>query len=233
MWPQCLNRPRPIGSFPVVIPPVRSIAKVSRVWQCNGMHSTIVWHCLYHVRQLRTVRKSVTTESVKTVVQALIASRLDYCNSVFHRISADNLQALQSDLNAGAWLIMQKWKYKHITATLRDVLRLLPVHQPLFTCVYTAAASYLTEMCVPVAASTGHRCLLSAARGDLMVPRTRAITYGSQSFAVSGPCVWNDLPLTLCTSSTSLGQFQSRLKTTLFRLAYHYVTWCFRDCLDR
>jgi len=52
-----------------------------------------------------------------------------------------------------------------------------------------------------------------------MVPRTRTITYGSRSFAVSGPRVWNDLPPTLRASSTTLGQFQSRLKTTLFRLA--------------
>jgi len=29
------------------------------------------------------VRKSLTTESMKTLVPALIASRLDYCNSVF------------------------------------------------------------------------------------------------------------------------------------------------------
>ena len=49
---------------------------------------------------------------------------------------------------------------------------------------------------------------------------TRTITYRSRSFAVSGPRVWNDLPPTLCSSSTTLGQFQSRLKTTLFRLAY-------------
>jgi len=54
------------------------------------------------------------------------------------------------------------------------------------------------------------------------VPRTRTITYESQRFAVSGPRVWNDLPPTLCASSTTKthGQFQSRLKTTLFRLAY-------------
>ena len=36
----------------------------------------------------------------------------------------------------------------------------------------------------------------------------------------SGPSVWNDLPPTLRSSSTTLGQFQSRLKTTLFHLAY-------------
>jgi len=77
-------------------------------------------------------------------------------------------------------------------------------------------------MRVPVAAGTGRRCLRSAARGDLMVPRTRTrtITYGSRSFAVSEPRVWNDLPPTLRASSTTLGQFQNSLKTTLFRLAY-------------
>jgi len=32
--------------------------------------------------------------------------------------------------------------------------------------------------------------------GDLLVPRTRAVTYGAYSFAVSEPCVWNDLPPT-------------------------------------
>jgi len=45
-------------------------------------------------------------------------------------------------------------------------------------------------------------------------------SYGSRSFAVSGPRVWNDLPPTLHSSSITLGHEQSRLKTTLFRLAY-------------
>jgi len=46
------------------------------------------------------------------------------------------------------------------------------------------------------------------------------VTYGPQSFAVSGPTVWNTLPSTLRVSTTTLGQFQSGLKTILFRLAY-------------
>ena len=125
-------------------------------------------------------------------------------------------------------LIMPKRKYEHITVTLCDDLHWLPIHQRItyklctivYKCLYGAAPSYLTEICVPVAANTGRRCLHSAARGDLMMPRTRTITYGSRSFAVSAPRVWNDLPPTLCASSTTLGQFQSRLKTTLFRLAY-------------
>jgi len=138
---------------------------------------------------------SLTTESVNILVQALIASRLDYCNIVFHRISPDNLQALQSDLNAGARLIMRKRKYEDITATLYDDLHWLLIRQRktcklciiVYKCLHGAGPSYLTEMCVPVAASTGRRCLRSAARGGLMVPRMRTITYGSRSFAVSGP----------------------------------------------
>jgi len=54
----------------------------------------------------------------------------------------------------------------------------------------------------------------------LRTPRTRTVTYGPRSFAVSGPTVWNTLPSTLRVSTTTLGQFQSGLKTMLFRLAY-------------
>ena len=45
--------------------------------------TSVVRRCFYHLRQIRAVRKSLTTESVKMLVHARIASRLDYCNSVF------------------------------------------------------------------------------------------------------------------------------------------------------
>jgi len=44
--------------------------------------------------------------------------------------------------------------------------------------------------------------------------------YGWRSFAVSGQCVWNDLPSTLHASPGTLWQFQSTLKTILFRSVY-------------
>jgi len=132
-------------------------------------------------------------------------------------------------------------KYDHITATLRGDLHWLPIHERItykpciivYKCLHGAAPSYLTEMCVPVAASTVCHCLRSAAHGNLMVPRMRMITYGSRSFAVSGPGVWNDLPPTLRSSSTTPGQFQSRLKTILFHFANRMWLWSFCDCLGR
>ena len=88
-----------------------------------------------------------------------------------------------------------------------------------YKCIHGAAPSYLTNLCVPVATNTSRRYLRSATHGDLL-PRTRTVTYGPQSFAVSGPTVWNTLPSTLRVSITTRGQFQSGLKTILFRLAY-------------
>jgi len=55
---------------------------------------------------------------------------------------------------------------------------------------------------------------------DLLMPRTRTVTYVPRSFAVSGPTTWNTLSPTLRVSATTLGQFHSGLKTILFRLAY-------------
>ena len=115
--------------------------------------TSVVRRCFCHTRQLCTVRKSLTTESVKILVQALIASRLDYYNSIFCRISADNLQAMQLVMNPGARLIMQKRKYEQITVTLRDDLHWLAICQRItykwctsvYKCLHGAAPSYLTE----------------------------------------------------------------------------------------
>ena len=75
------------------------------------------------------------------------------------------------------------------------------------------------EMCVPVSA-TDNRChLRSATHGDLAVPRIRLSRYG-RSFSVSGPLLWNSLPLTVRDVSLTLTQFCARLKNFLFSRAY-------------
>ena len=56
-------------------------------------------------------------------------------------------------------------------------------------------------MCVPVSATQRRHGLRSAVRGDLEVPRCNLARYGPQSFCVSGPSLWNSLPLTVRDSS--------------------------------
>lgn len=189
---------------------------------------SLVSRCFYHLRQLRTVRRSLTTDSIKTLVHALIASRLDYCNSVFFNISATNMRALQSVLNAAARLITRKRKYDHISLTLRDDLHWLPIQQRIdyklctlvYKCIHQTAPTYISELCVPVSSISGRRNLRSAAHGDLQIPATGTMTYGPRSFAVSGPTIWNSLPFSLRDATLTLTQFHSRLKTHLFSVAY-------------
>jgi len=73
--------------------------------------------------------------------------------------------------------------------------------------LHQAAPAYLAELCSPVSesANRGHR--RSAVRGDLAVPRFRTMRYGQRCCAVSGPTLWNSLPLSVRDPSLLLPQF--------------------------
>ena len=58
--------------------------------------------CYFHLRRLRTVRRSLTEESLLTLVHAFVTSRIDHCNAVLHGSSAYLLDRLQSVLNSAA-----------------------------------------------------------------------------------------------------------------------------------
>jgi len=54
--------------------------------------------------------------------------------------------------------------------------------------------------------------LRSADHGDLIVPRVQTQRYGSRSFRVSGPTVWNSLPQNLQSSDISREQLSVDLR---------------------
>ena len=95
------------------------------------------------------------------MTRALIASRLDYCNSVLYQISVNattqshNLQSLQSVLHSAARLVMRKRKFDNITPTLRDDLHWFPVPQRI---IYTNPASLSTDACQVFAARDKRLC---------------------------------------------------------------------------
>jgi len=68
-------------------------------------------------------------DSAKTLIHALIASRLDYCNSMLYQINVNATKTLQSVLHSAARLVMRKRRFDSITPTLRDDLHWLPVPQ--------------------------------------------------------------------------------------------------------
>ena len=62
-----------------------------------------VKECFAALRQIRSVRRSVSREALLTVIPALIVSKLDYCCSVLAGVSGKRLKRrLQSVFNAAA-----------------------------------------------------------------------------------------------------------------------------------
>ena len=97
---------------PIDMPVIQSSAHIRRLSA----------KCIYHLRQLRVVRRTLTDDAAKTLVHAFITSRIDYCNSVFSRASSKHVRPLQSVLHAAARLITRRRKFDSITPIIRDSL---------------------------------------------------------------------------------------------------------------
>ena len=82
----------------------------------------------FQLRQLRSIRQSLTPAAVKTLVHAFISSRLDYCNQLFVGVTGRLLDKLQSLQNAAARLVTGARKFDRITPVMRE-LHWLPVRQ--------------------------------------------------------------------------------------------------------
>ena len=67
-----------------------------------------------------------TNEAAKTAVNALVTSRLDYCNSLLHNIPLSQTARLQRVQNNAARLITRTSKHDHFTLVLKEQ-HLLPV----------------------------------------------------------------------------------------------------------
>jgi len=74
----------------------------------------------YYLRQIRPTLQSLSRDAVKTLIQAFISSRLDYCNSVLYRVTDNLLQRLQSVQNAAARLMTRtgRRRREHISPVL-------------------------------------------------------------------------------------------------------------------
>jgi len=82
----------------------------------------------YYLRQLRPAARSLSTDAVKTLVQAFISCRLDYCNSLMSGMADSLVRKVQSVQNAVARRVSGAIRRDHITPVLRE-LHWLPVRQ--------------------------------------------------------------------------------------------------------
>ena len=84
----------------------------------------------FQLRQLRAIKSSLMTDAAKTLAQAFVGGRLEYCNSLLYgvTVSARTYCDVCSVQNAAARFITGARKYDHISPVLRD-LHWLPLRQ--------------------------------------------------------------------------------------------------------
>ena len=199
--------------------------------------ANIVRSCFYQLRQLRSVRRSLTIDARHTLISAFIASRVDYCNAVLygvcsksHPTATGGAQRRRSPRRRH-W---QVWPY-YAGSSQRSPLAASTSADWVQDCCSRIRLclwywpAYFKDVCMPVLDIAAWSSLRLAEHGDLFVPRTRTRTMklSRRSFTVAAPVVCNSLPAHLRSPLISWGQFWAGLKTHLFKQAYslweHFV----------
>ena len=182
--------------------------------QINAVSST----CYYHIRRISKIRKFLTVDATRSLVNAYVVSRLDYCNSLLAGLPDCLLKKLQRVQNCAARLVKKLPWRSRITRYLRE-LHWLPIVERIkfkillltYKALNNLSPRYLKDIfhyyCPP-------RALRSSSRKLLVVRRTRT-KYGTRALSNFGPKLWNALPLNIRTANT-LVLFKSLLKTHLF-----------------
>jgi len=176
--------------------------------------------CYYQLRQLKSVKSSLTREALHSLIQAFVQCKLDYCNSALAGVAK-----LQSVQNMAAHMVSGVHRCKRIAAVLED-LHWLPISQRVvfktalmvWKCVHGVIPAYLSDLCVPVTAISGRQHLQSAVTGTLLVQCAQTATK-QRSFTVNGPVTGNCLPPALRSLNLSESAFKRALKMHLFLTA--------------
>jgi hypothetical protein len=164
------------------------------------------------------------------LANALVSSRLDYCNSLFQALTQQQCHRLQSIQNILCRIVARLPRRAHVSTAMKG-LHWLPVRQRIlfkincltYKALNTGLPSYLKCYLIP------YNCTVNTRRSS---PSKKFLTefpfktkiYKSKrhfnaSFAYSAPKLWNALPLDV-RSAPTLATFRTRLESHLFDLAY-------------
>jgi len=161
--------------------------------------SRTVSSCFAVLRHIRSIRRSVSQQTLQSLVVSLLLTRLDYGNATLAGLASNQLDRLQSVMNAAARLVCSARKCDHITPLLQD-LHWLRVPQRIefklavlaFRCLQ-GMAPYLARELRRVADMDSRRRLRSASTFELNIPPTRRVTVGDRAFGVAAARIWNSL----------------------------------------
>ncbi len=164
----------------------------------------------------------MTEHAAQLLVQALVISRLDYCNALLAGLPSNTIKPLKMIQNAVAQLVFNEPKRAHVTPLFVS-LHWLPVAARIqfktlmlaYRTTTGSATAYFHSLLRIYIPSRRQR---SASERRLVVSSQRGSKSLSRIFSFTVPGWWNDLPIR---NAGSLSIFKQQLKTHLFR---HYLT---------
>ena len=186
--------------------------------------------CFIQMRDLRRIRQYLTHDAALMAANALVGSRLDYCNSLLRSLTANELRKLQCIQNCLARIVCKASKYSHATP-IRKALHWLPIKQCcifktallVYKFLHTGCPSYFSPFLKTRRSPYNTRASKS---GNLLleipqfIPSVhKSARHFGYSFAYDAPKIWNDLPDDV-RSATSIHIFRKRLKSYLFTKSY-------------
>lgn len=209
---------------------VRNLGVVFDANLSLAQHVTAICRsCYYHIKDLCRIRRFLSKSVAIKLANALVTSRIDYCNSLFTSLSAKDLKKLQSVQNTMARIIMRLPKRSSVSAVLKE-LHWLPIKHRLrfkvgvltYKALETGQPKYLSELLSPYTSvkntrrSNPNLRLLQHFNPGHKINSGSHLSYCFQDFA---PRLWNSFPLNIRTAPT-LGSFRRQLKTHLFSSAF-------------
>ena len=201
--------------------------------------------CYYHLRQIRSIRHSLSDVAARMAMQAFVTSRIDYCNAALLGLSSASIDRVQHVMNSAARLLLKLPKFSQISVRMRDELHWLPVSLriqfkvilTMWKCVAGYAPDYLRDLCHLLSTISDRRQTRSsvASRFLLEVPRARTVTMQKRAFAYAGPTLWNNMPEAIHSSAllVSSDTIKKQLKTLLFSQFWfpRYYMLCWIDLI--
>ena len=178
----------------------------------------------HHIRDLRRIRKSLSLDLAKQIAVALVSSKLDYCDSLFYNMPEKDIARLQCVQNCLARVVTKAPRFSRPVPILKR-LHWLPVKFRIhfkicaitFRTLKENQPAYLADLLVRPKCSKYLRSTNSNIF-FVFVPRIKTKT-GSRAFSISGPALWNALPVQIRNAKTIL-TFRKLLKSHLFDLAF-------------
>ncbi len=150
------------------------------------------------MHNIRKIRTFLTPHAAQLLVQALVISRLDYCNALISGLPSCIIKPLQMIQNAAARLVFSEPKRAHVTPLFIS-RHWLPFaarikFKTLMLAYRTATGSAPSYFHSLITIYIPSRSLRSASERRLVMPSQRGTKSLSRTFTFTVPGWWNELP---------------------------------------